>query len=252
MNIYFGVDGTDNDDPTNLANVSFPAQLTSHVKRICLMGFDRHQYIGGPADRWMGWDTVTLGEKAVKWVTENWACGPSISSYRPRVYLGGFSRGGAAVIYAAHKLGEAGIDVQGLFLFDAVDRSRIPNGMSSTIPKTVKKPYHAVRMAEGGSRKEFGNCGMAGTNGNLVSRGFYTTHGGVGGWRLGSERLRGTAYFSDPSSHANSSASSAFSRQFYHEHLSPSSTKINAIQQLSGSMAVWNWMEENIKESLQK
>ncbi|TVP75148.1 MAG: hypothetical protein EA352_08930 [Gemmatimonadales bacterium] len=59
------------------------------------------------------------------------------------VFLAGFGQGGAAAIQAAWDLGDRGIPVEALFLFDAVERADARQFRSSTIPASVKACYHA-------------------------------------------------------------------------------------------------------------
>ena len=60
------------------------------------------------------------------------------------IYLAGHSRGGAAVIRVAEKLGERQIKVKALFLFDAVNRS-LDVTFDDHIPPNVEMTYHARR-----------------------------------------------------------------------------------------------------------
>lgn len=61
-----------------------------------------------------------------------------------RIFLAGHSRGGAAVIAAAHILKTMNIDIDALFLFDAVDRM-VNMRSTKIIPSNVRNCYHAMR-----------------------------------------------------------------------------------------------------------
>lgn len=63
---------------------------------------------------------------------------------RSPIFLAGHSRGGAAVVRVAQMLGEQGIVVDGMFLFDAVDRTIFLDSVQE-VPKNVRQCYHAVR-----------------------------------------------------------------------------------------------------------
>lgn len=61
------------------------------------------------------------------------------------IYLAGYSRGGAAIIYIAQQLKSQGQEVSAMFLYDAVDRALFNFNDLQTIPSTVKRCYHAMR-----------------------------------------------------------------------------------------------------------
>lgn len=61
------------------------------------------------------------------------------------LFLAGHSRGGAAVIYVAQKLQKIGVSVDGMFLFDAVDRTLRRDVNVQMVPRNVKATYHARR-----------------------------------------------------------------------------------------------------------
>jgi len=63
------------------------------------------------------------------------------------LFLAGHSRGGAAVILIAQALKKDKIFVDGLFLFDAVDRTDSTLIAVQTIPRNVRVTYHARRDA---------------------------------------------------------------------------------------------------------
>lgn len=94
-----------------------------------------------------------------------------------KVFLVGYSRGGAACIQAATWLNDLGLQVDAMFLFDAVDRDVILD--CSRIPGNVVKAYHAIRDPEGGSRPYFGNCQATSTR--MEEKYFRGTHAALGG-----------------------------------------------------------------------
>lgn len=69
------------------------------------------------------------------------------------IFLAGHSRGGAAVIRIAEMLKEIKIEVEAMFLFDAVDRIVSLTQGTSDVPSNVKKCYHALRDQGYANRK---------------------------------------------------------------------------------------------------
>ncbi|WP_448949967.1 hypothetical protein [Labrys neptuniae] len=99
-----------------------------------------------------------------------------------RVFLAGYSRGGAAAVYAASLLAVEGIAVDGLFLFDAVDRQ--PFNTPLFIPANVRVCFHARRDPRTQSRTLFGNYATQPAPGARTvykQQYFFCTHGGMGG-----------------------------------------------------------------------
>lgn len=105
-----------------------------------------------------------------------------------KIFMTGFSRGGATVINTAALLRRQRKDIviQAMFLFDAVDRSTELT-MTASIPSNVRKCYHAIRADDTRSRESFGHCGLEteGRPDTLIKRAFLTTHGGMGGCCFG-------------------------------------------------------------------
>ncbi len=60
------------------------------------------------------------------------------------IFLAGHSRGGAAVVRVAQLLAEKEVDVEAMFLFDAVDRTIFLKNVE-TVPSNVLQCFHAVR-----------------------------------------------------------------------------------------------------------
>ncbi len=126
---------------------------------------------------------------------------------RLRLMLAGYSRGGSAAIMACEMLQRDGIDVDSLFLFDAVARHNFPGG--SVIPANVRFSRHARRCLApdfvekyegtlqhvtliGGLqnpiRPMFGNVGLTwrGDGDHQPAQTFFGSHGALGGvgWRF--------------------------------------------------------------------
>jgi hypothetical protein len=122
-----------------------------------------------------------------------------------QVFLAGYSRGAAGVVHVAYLLERMGIEVDAMFLFDAVDRSSLigdslPTGNVEVVPRNVHATYHAMRSPMAESRESFSNTATsAAAPGSYAGARFMTTHGGMGGlpwgytgletgrWSLGDE-----------------------------------------------------------------
>ena len=97
------------------------------------------RYWRGPTT--LGRETAGIADKVLAAVLK-WRQGPQ----RPgKLFLAGHSRGGAAVIYVAHELSKRSIDVNAMFLFDAVNRTGNLFRDADTVPGNVGHCYHAVR-----------------------------------------------------------------------------------------------------------
>jgi hypothetical protein len=97
-----------------------------------------------------------------------------------RVLLTGYSRGAAGVIGVAARLAKDGVRVDGMVLFDPVDRS--PTCDTDEISTNVLQAYQLRRMADTFSRVSFNNCGhiwRSPTHCEVVR--VWATHGGMGG-----------------------------------------------------------------------
>jgi hypothetical protein len=112
-----------------------------------------------------------------------------------QVFLGGYSRGAAGIVHVAYLLEDMHIDVDGMFLFDAVDRSvhigdSLRAGNVDVVPANVRAVYHARRHPGGESRESFSNTATrAATSGAYREAFFLTTHGGMGGTPWGATGL---------------------------------------------------------------
>lgn len=92
--------------------------------------------------------------------------------------LAGYSRGGAAAIAAAQLMEKAGITVDYMALFDAVERD--PSVDTDRIGANVLSAVHARRAPSADSRPLWGNCGTRAHN-NLLICNFLVTHWGASG-----------------------------------------------------------------------
>jgi len=181
MDILIAVDGTGTDNDADYkAEFGDPGALycspnQSHV-------FTMHQswhhqktkwYVRGPT--MMGLTTHNLAASAAR---------AAVHMYKPgadRLFLAGYSRGGAAVLQAAVLLRLRKVPVHAMFLYDAVDRA---SGIiaADIIPPNVKHCFHAIRDSRARSRVYFGNCGLEAAPGvDLHLRSFLATHGALGG-----------------------------------------------------------------------
>lgn len=124
-----------------------------------------------------------------------------------RLMVAGYSRGGSAAIMACEHLERDGIEVDSLFLFDAVARHEFPGG--HVIPANVRFSRHARRSraeafveryegtlkrmgliggVENPIRPMFGNVGLTwrGDGDHAPAQAFLGSHGALGGvgWRF--------------------------------------------------------------------
>jgi hypothetical protein len=132
-----------------------------------------------PAD-----STIWTGALIADHVESHWKPGNSA------VFLAGYSRGGAAVIEAAHFLKQRYIPVECLILFDPVDRSALMGWpwRNTPIVDTVRTVIYAKRDPGAQSREIFDNCGLKMWNGQHTRHAFpntfkefFATHAGLGG-----------------------------------------------------------------------
>jgi hypothetical protein len=151
--------------------------------------------VNGQVMRWRGpWtDGMSTGSKglaAMKWLVDRKAAGTK------RLFIAGYSRGATAAVVAAQNLAFKDIDVDGLFLFDPVDRSL---AMTFGIPKKVAFSRTAIRCptkamidkyedsigwGENPMRPSFGNLDVTakGQGDHIVNNtDFPGSHGALGG-----------------------------------------------------------------------
>jgi hypothetical protein len=185
-----------------------------------------------------------------------------------RIILAGYSRGGAAVVKTCDLLQDRGIAVDGLFLFDAVDRAMLitPN----FIPKNVRYCFHARRDPRANSRTSFGSYGTKAHREATIyqERFFLCTHGGMGGvpWlvadpdgyineaeniNLGKPLLENpmarTLALTNPAA-AGLVISDHLARQGNNAYRAAGRTSITLQQDKAGSAEVGQWMFSSLKK----
>ncbi|WP_182085776.1 hypothetical protein [Aureimonas sp. ME7] len=175
MDLFAGIDGTG-----PISNPTYAAQFAhSFVNRLHSRGgWGKSYYLRGP--NMDGQDTRQLSRMILREVEGD--LHRTSARKVSRVFLAGYSRGGAAVIRVCRELAQHGHVVDGLILFDAVDRSLTV--AADRIPSNVRNCYHARRHPSALSRNWWHNCGNGPENGartNYVQEYFLCTHGAMGG-----------------------------------------------------------------------
>ena len=230
MIIFAGIDGTG-----SFSNSGYRETFAnSHVNRL-----SRGVGLGG-ARAWLaepfyhrgprifGNDTFPQSLKVFSYVVTKVDENPGA-----RVFLSGYSRGGAGVIAAAQWMKRLGYGVDAMFLFDAVDRAIPVNGY--TISSNVKQVYHARRDPSAKSRTSFGNCGCQRENSSKTGyeqQFFLATHGALGGMPWGQESVPAGERFIKE---ANGGL-----------------TAVTPDDDCSGSERVWTWMLTRIRRECAK
>ncbi|MBK8810109.1 MAG: LysM peptidoglycan-binding domain-containing protein [Acidobacteria bacterium] len=183
MIIYAGIDGTSAENDNDYGNTF----KESFVRRLAYQYQSTYwskppYYHRGPYT-W-GVDTRWYAEDAYNYVVKHWNEGNAKA-----VFLGGYSRGAAAMIEVAWWLKYyQQIPVECMILFDPVDRSASlgwGNFANTKIADSVKYVIQPTRNVwSTHSRITFGKCGTtmqdAGKTVRWTSE-FHATHGGVGG-----------------------------------------------------------------------
>ncbi len=199
--IYMAIiDGTGEEDDAKYAESmkhSFCRQLAD-----CL-GKRNSFYVRGPSAA--GKETPACAKDAFDWLR-------ILNNSQRRLMLAGYSRGGSAAIMAAEMLAGHGIEVDSLFLFDAVARHTASGG--EVIPANVRFSRHARRnqslmfvlkyestfsdlkeskvdvlgsanffAASNPTRPTFGNTGLTwrGNGDHEIATSFKGSHGALGG-----------------------------------------------------------------------
>lgn len=103
-----------------------------------LMRKAKGRYWRGPS--LMGWETTDIA----RFVTDAIIKWKGASKGDQKLFLAGHSRGGAAAIFVAQALKSRGIEIDAMFLFDAVDRT-LNFRSAEYIPGNVRQCYHAIR-----------------------------------------------------------------------------------------------------------
>ncbi len=227
MIIYAGIDGTSTEEETY--KTTYYNSFINKLYRRELLQFSDTWYLRGPF--LSGFDTINRSKSCYDWVINKWEKGEAKA-----IFLGGHSRGGAAVIEVAKWLKERNIPVECLILFDAVDRTHTLGGVfrDTPIPSNVKKVIHARRnIILTNSRLSFGNCGT-----NYESSAtprfqefFFATHSGIGGvpWTKAVDPIGGVI---------------PIPTIWEPGEVGP--TRVTVSRDQSGSQQVWGWAKNHI------
>ncbi len=228
MIIYAGIDGTSTEEETYEATYKY--SFINRLFRRELVQFLDTWYLRGPY--LSGFDTSERAEACYDWVKEQWTSGAAKA-----IFLGGHSRGGAAVIEVAKWLKERdNLPVECLILFDAVDRTNTLGGVfrNTPIASNVKKVIHARRdIMRTHSRMSFGNCGTTYESSQtpLFQQYFFATHSGVGGvpWKKAVDPVGGVLPLPT-----------------IWEPGETMPTNVTVTQDAAGSTQVWGWAKSHI------
>ena len=240
MDIFYGIDGTGADNNDQYAK-DFE---NSHVRKMWkkwhtpIAGYIRGPSLAGTATADRMWEGLS-------WIKAKWEVQSKLATpAKPtRVFLAGYSRGGAASVALAYHLEKADIPVHAMFLFDAVDRS--PLLFTDTIPGNVSACYHALRDPRAGSRESFGNCGRsAKASVAYTEKTFFCTHGGVGGTPWKTNGKSGKIEELDTSDKVVATVLGGYAgKKMADEH---DFTNVTVAQDEQGSQASWFWMSKNL------
>jgi hypothetical protein len=145
------------------------------------------------------------------------------------ILLAGYSRGGSGVIDVARRLQSDDVEVQGMVLFDPVDRS--PSSSGDTIPNNVLRLTQVRRDRDSFSRYTFSNCGDHWHSPTRCDmRHFWGTHGAMGGtpWQPAAG-VRRTEYIAE-----------GFPE--------PTPTLVTYDQDADAARQVWSWVRPRLVE----
>ena len=187
MDIFGGIDGTGTSDDTLYAKEF----AKSHVRTLHSQWTTPYSlYDRGPS--LMGTETGFKARILAMAMKSFWEIAgsstPAADRAPNRLFIAGYSRGGAAAVEACHILKDAGIPVHCLMLLDAVERTQTVS--KTVVPANVRYCFHARRDPAAASRQSFGNCSTTTETGvAYTERSFFCTHGGVGGcpWTTAAE-----------------------------------------------------------------
>lgn len=168
--ILLGIDGTGELPDTKYHHEmkhSFVNYITKHT------GAKWKQYMRGPA--FEGLDMFAISRKGHEFVHLHRELHKDA-----KIFLTGYSRGGAAVVEVAKFLARDGVKVDAMMLFDPVDRSLTSS--ADVVPGNVLQLCIARRKYDTFSRVSFNNCALDWEGpGVPLRRSFWATHGGLGG-----------------------------------------------------------------------
>lgn len=226
MITYGGIDGTSSEEESYAK--TYQNSSVNRLHRNELVPFVEPWYQRGPYND--GMDTDARARDCAKHVRNMYKSGKAKA-----IFLGGHSRGGAAVIEVAKWLAEEDIPVECLILFDAVDRSTKVGGpvWNTPIGSNVKRVIYAQRNPLACSRLSFGNCGFTrGPKTTFMHQKFFCTHSAVGGvpWTIAS--LPVTKY-ENPLG-------------LIWEPYEPKCSHVTLSRDADGSNEVWGWARSHI------
>lgn len=243
--IFAGIDGTgDRNDAEYAATFadSCVKELKTKWLRQAMAWYER-----GPTMTDFSWDDLSrtdgLSKKALRHILTFWTPGLNAGK-QPRIFLAGYSRGGAAAINTCHLLNQMNIPVHCLLLYDAVDRTPLSWMKAKAIPGNVARCFHAMRAPDTYSRTEFGHCGTEAPVGVLKKQEFFCTHGGMGGvpWKTAGKDGKIVEPLSPGSLGRQAQYASRPLGQLQSAPTVPLTTAVTLEQDASGSRAVRAWM----------
>lgn len=169
--ILLGIDGTGD----LFMNTYRHEYQNSFVNKICRESrAEVKKYLRGPALE--GFDTGIISSEGHNFVRLAKFANPTAL-----VVLTGWSRGAACVISVANRLKDDDIGVDGMMLFDAVERTIATFGVTY-VPNNVKRLVHAKRDPGAFSHPSFGNCAKYWQHPTQCDqRSFFCTHSALGG-----------------------------------------------------------------------
>ena len=180
--IFAGIDGTGDADDTVYARDFKDSCVNELARSWPRQAFAFYQRGPTASDLNLGDNTRQKAGFAYDFIYMASTSGKSLGK-NSRVFLAGYSRGGAAVIDVCHRLHRVGIRVDCLFLYDAVDMSMLLANVDR-IPPNVALCYHARRDPGTRSRPDWGNCVTYSTPTTRLPfprAVFNCTHAGMGG-----------------------------------------------------------------------
>lgn len=166
MILLVGIEGADGN-----AQIPSTGYAGSFIDNLVTSWVGPAEYIPGPSTSAKGvlLTAIVAMQRAVVLYKINQAKG---------LVLAGYSWGGAAAIVAAQLLEKAGITVDYLALFDAIERD--PSVDAGEIGANVLATVHARRASSADSQPLWGTCGRRARN-NLLTCDFHVTHWGASG-----------------------------------------------------------------------
>ena len=250
MDIFLGIDGSG-----AFGNAAYAKDFKdSFVTRLSHKGpFMKRHYLRGPS--MTGVETMSIVVTGDAWLTGQIAdCKRHKVPYR--IFMSGYSRGGAAVTEIAFRLKNRGEKVHTLLLFDAVDQSVLTN--ADVVPANVANCFHAMRDPAAGSREFFGNCATKAAAGvNFKKAKFFCTHGAMGGtpWTT----VGKTGKIEEMTDGEKAATLAGVGLTIDIRKLQDTKkqadvhdfTNVTLEKETSGGEATWKWMNERLSESLQ-